>query len=81
MKENICKEAGMKQPYVMTTTLEAFKASTSYKTLSRRQMLASTILWLVNLWSASQGDMDRCFLADDNPQEHPDSSGNISGPT
>ena len=43
---------------------------TFYKTITRQQLLASTIPWLVGFWSGPRGNRDERLLAASYPQEH-----------
>ena len=55
---------------------EKQKMSTFYKTITRQQLLASTIPWLVTFWGGPRGDRGERLLAASYAQDHLDSDGN-----
>ena len=52
------------------------KMNTFYKTMTRQQLLASAIPWLVNFWSGTRANQEEHFLAASCPQEHLDKNQN-----
>lgn len=52
------------------------KMDTFYKTITRQQLLASTIPWVGNFWSGPRSNREERLLGASYPQEHLDKNGN-----
>ena len=55
---------------------DGFKMHSFYRTITRQQLLASTIPWLVKFWSESQENREERLLAANYPLDHLDENGN-----